>query len=175
MTGKSSTRLRKCTSCELRPGYESRGICIWNARSADLTHAGVSGFLQSQQWSGCSAEETSCERVGLAGGVDLFSIHAVSRLRRWLHRGRPNYWPGHGRGLIECHTGWQRVRRAVIHERFPERHAMPHRGQKSSREAGKRELRVGAYAPPRLEPAPLGAVRREDIYTNPSVVGVQRR
>ncbi len=110
-------------------------------------------FIQSQQWSGCNAEEISCERVGLAGGVDLFSIHgapALSRLPPW----GAAYQPGRSRGLFECHAGWHRVLRTLTFERYSEQHPVPSREDTVTRAAGKRELRVGAYAPPRLEPAP---------------------
>ncbi len=62
----------------------------------------------------------------------------------------------------------------LIFEKFPERHPVPYREDTVTRAAGKRELRVGAYAPPCLEPALIGAVRREDIHTKLSMIGSQR-
>ncbi len=84
---------------------------VWSQRRQ--ARYGAKTIIQSYQYSGCSAEEASCEHVSLAGGDDCFLFTAYRRLRACLHRGRPNYWPGRSRGLFECHAGRHRARRTV--------------------------------------------------------------
>ncbi len=170
MPHRGQKRYREAASANCASGLMPRPV--WSQRRK--ARYGAKTFIQSHQYSGRNAEEMSCEHVGLAPGVICFLFTAHRRFRACLHRGRPNYWPGHGRGLIECHAGRQRVRRTLTLENIRAAPCAPSRAKEIPR-SGKRELRVGPDGPPRLEPAPKGAVRREDIYTKPSVIRVQRR
>ncbi len=118
---------------------------VWSQRRQ--ARYGGKTILQSYQYSGCSAEEPSREHVGLSGGDDCFLFTAHRRFRACLHRGRPNYWPGHSRGLFECHAGRYWVLRAVTLEISRAAHRALSRAKEFPR-SGKRERASGLMARP---------------------------